>query len=138
MVGCRDDDAVDVLLLVQHLTEIRVASSLIELLLESDALRPVLLLLVLQLFRDLALGKGEIDIGEGDEILGLCQLQCVLGTHAAKADDGEVHRVARRLVSNTTEHVSRNDHHPDADPGRVRDELTTCDLLTRHERQLLQ
>ena len=135
MIRSCDDDTVDVLLLVQHLAEIGVARGLVEFLFESDAFGPVALLIVLELFGDLALRKSEIDVREGDEILRLGQLQSVLGSHATKADYREVHGVAGRLVSDAAKHVSRNDHHSNSNLSGIGNELAARDLLTRHEKQ---
>jgi len=133
MVGSRDHYSIDVLLLVQHFAEVRVASGFVELLLERDAFRPVLLLVVLELLRDFALGVAEIDVGERDEILRLRELERVLGSHPAKADDSEVHRVTRRLEPDSAEDVTRHDHDPEPDLAGVSDELAPRDLLVLHE-----
>ncbi len=77
MVRCRNHDTINVLLLVEHLAEIGITRGFVEFLLERDSFRPVLLT-VLQLLGDLALGITKVDIGKGDEILRLCQLESVL------------------------------------------------------------
>ena len=130
----RDHDAVDVLLLVEHLAEIRVARGLVELFLELQSLRPILLLVVLQLLGDFALRVAKIDVGERHEILRLRQLERVLRAHPAKADDRKVDRVARRLKSHSAQNVARHDHHAESDFPGVRDELAPRDLLASHLR----
>ena len=88
--------------------------------------------IVLELFGDLALGEREIDVGEGDEILGLRQLERVLRAHPAEPDHREVDRVARRLKSDSAQNVARHDHHAEPDLAGVRDEFAPRDLLASH------
>src|SRR6266513_1594369 len=136
MVRSSDDNAVDVLLLVEHFAEVRVARRLVELALQRDAVGVVLPVLF-ELLLDFLLGEGKIDVGEGNEIFGLGELKRVLGAHATESDDGEVDGIARRLISYASQNVSRNDHHAQADLSGVGDELAPRDLLTLHAERLL-
>jgi hypothetical protein len=131
VVGRGHHYTINVLLLFEHLAEIGVACSLVELLLELDALGPIFPIL-LQLVVDLAPRVPEIDVGVSDEILGLRQRLRVLDTHAAEPNYREVHGVARRLESHAAQDVARDDHHTESDLAAIGDEFAPGDFLTCH------
>ena len=93
-----------------------------------------------QLVLDVRLREGRIDVAHRDELFGLRQLLRVPGAHAAEADDGEVHDVARRPVSDAAQNVARNDHWEARSDRRaecqfagVGDKIAPGNLLASHD-----
>ncbi len=135
MVWCCDDDAVDVLLAIEHLAIVLIALGLRQMLVlqphqvfelrcrfraiefdrrlaRSRRRRP--LLDARPQVRDVGVepleplaGIAPVDVAEGDDILA-CQVDQVAAAHAADADSGDVQRIAGRRES-PAEHVPRDD-----------------------------
>lgn len=127
VVGRADDDGVDVVLLLEHLAEIRVAVRLLRFRLEPlqvldlrlqaarllgarrflDAIRHFP-----NLLGDLPIARRDIapiHVTQRNEILRAERGQ-VRSPDAAHADTGDVHQIARRRMTRPAEHVPRNDH----------------------------
>ena len=102
VIGCRDDDRVDVVLLVQHDAEVFVPLG-VRVLLE-DLCRHV-----------------EIDVAQSDDVLCLTALEVGL-SHSADADARDVELVTRGRRALPAQHVPRHDGKSRRDGGRARQE----------------
>jgi hypothetical protein len=88
--------------------------------------------LVVELVGHVLLGDREVHVADGDNVLARRESQRVLRALAAKSDDGDVERVARRLIPDAAQHVTRHDHHAESELARVRDEIAPGDLSIGH------
>src|SRR6185312_777004 len=111
VIGRGDDDAVDPLLLVEHLAKVEVLLRGVELLFELYGIGIDALVAARTQLGDAVLRREvHVDVAHGHELLRRGESVCVHRALPAEPDAGEVHGVTRRLVARAAEHVPRNDH----------------------------
>src|ERR1700726_326016 len=98
MVGRCDPHAVKSFLLRQQLTKIRVALGFAELLLELEPIGPRVAVGIRESVAHQVVAKGQVNVADCADVLGLGEDERVLASHAAKSDDGDVYSVARRAL----------------------------------------
>src|SRR5262249_57294457 len=82
---------------------------------------------------DLAVDETEPQVEEAHQFLApRHEFSGVSLALAAAADEREVDSVARRVVANAAEHVTRDDHRAERSAGRARDKLSSCDFVSFH------
>ena len=128
MIRGRDQDRLDVALLLEHDAEVRVLRRARILLLPAQALFARRAVATVGTLLDLGGHQIVVEITYRHDVLRAEFLR-VLATHPAGSHYGDVEGVTRRLMAHATEHSTRNDHGAHGELRAVRDEVPAGDLV---------